>query len=27
MKTETFNAQIIITGKGGKGGTFKIHEG
>jgi len=27
MKTESFDAQIIVTGKGGKGGAFKIHEG
>jgi len=27
MKTATFKAQIIITGKSGKGGAFKIHEG
>jgi len=27
MKTDNFNAQIIITGKSGKGGSFKIHEG
>jgi len=27
MKTDTFKAQIIVTGKGGKGGSFKIHEG
>jgi len=27
MRTETFNAQIIVTGKSGKGGAFKIHEG
>jgi elongation factor 1-alpha len=27
MRTESFNAQIIVTGKSGKGGSFKIHEG
>jgi elongation factor 1-alpha len=27
MKTENFKAQIIVTGKSGKGGVFKIHEG
>lgn len=27
MRTECFNAQIIVTGKSGKGGSFKIHEG
>jgi elongation factor 1-alpha len=27
MKTENFKAQIIVTGKSGKGGAFKIHEG
>jgi elongation factor 1-alpha len=27
MKTDNFKAQIIITGKGGKGQAFKIHEG
>jgi len=27
MKVDNFSAQIIITGKGGKGGAFKIHEG
>jgi elongation factor 1-alpha len=27
MKTANFKAQIIVTGKGGKGGAFKIHEG
>jgi len=27
MKSNTFKAQIIITGKAGKGGAFKIHEG
>lgn len=27
MKTDAFTAQIIVTGKSGKGGAFKIHEG
>jgi len=27
MKVDSFNAQIIVTGKSGKGGAFKIHEG
>jgi elongation factor 1-alpha len=27
MKSASFKAQIIITGKAGKGGAFKIHEG
>jgi elongation factor 1-alpha len=27
MKCNNFKAQIVITGKAGKGGAFKIHEG